>query len=75
MDWKLKTPNHCYLYFNCQTKLVDTFRQLYESELEFQGNRAIVMNITQPLPEKELRHCLTLALTYKRVNHLPLLGA
>ncbi len=75
MDWKLKTPNHYYLYFNCQTKLVDTFRQLYESELEFQGNRAIVMNITQPLPEKELRHCLTLALTYKRVNHLPLLGA
>ncbi len=41
MDWKLKTPNHCYLFFHCQTKLVDTFRELYADELEFQATEPL----------------------------------
>ncbi|CED58909.1 putative uncharacterized protein [Moritella viscosa] len=47
MDWKLKTPNSYYLFFNCKTKLVDTFRELYGDVLEFQGNRAIVLNLSE----------------------------
>jgi len=80
MDWKAATPDNYYLFFNCQTKLVDTFRELYSHELEFQGNRAIVLNVDLNQAEQEavnnaIKHCLTLALTYQKVKHLPLLGA
>lgn len=74
MDWKLKSPNHYYLFFHCQTRLIDTFRELYGEELEFQGNRAIVLSLSKPLPEVAIQHCLALALTYKQRKHLPLLG-
>ncbi|HHC7215976.1 TPA: DUF1801 domain-containing protein [Vibrio parahaemolyticus] len=75
MDWKLKSPNNYYLFFNCQTKLVDTFRGLYGAELEFQGNRAIVLSLSKPLPETAIKSCLELALTYQQRKSLPLLGA
>ncbi|MDC5839601.1 DUF1801 domain-containing protein [Vibrio europaeus] len=75
MDWKLKSPNNYYLFFNCQTKLVDTFRELYGEELVFQGNRAIVLSLSKPIPETAIKCCLELALTYQQRKHLPLLGA
>ncbi len=75
MDWKLKSPAHCFLYFNCQTKLVDTYRELYGDVLEFQGNRAIVLPLSNPWPEEAVKHCIKLALTYQQRKHLPLLGA
>lgn len=75
MDWKLKTPDQYFLYFNCQTKLVDTYREIYADTLEFQGNRAIALNLAEPLPEDAIKHCIALALNYKKIKHLPLLGA
>jgi hypothetical protein len=51
------------VYFHCQTNLVETFRELYP-ELSFGGNRAILLEADQKLPEAELRHCVALALTY-----------
>lgn len=75
LDWKARNPNHYYLFFNCNTKLVDTFRELYSDTLQFQGNRAIVFSIHDPLPTDIIRHCLTLAMNYKKIKHLPLLGA
>ncbi|EHW0628594.1 DUF1801 domain-containing protein [Vibrio vulnificus] len=74
MDWKLKSPNNYYLFFNCQTKLVDTFRELYGDELAFQVNRAIVLTLSKPLPETVIKSCLELALTYHQRKNLPLLG-
>jgi hypothetical protein len=75
MDWKPKTPQHFYLFFHCQTKLVDTFRELYSDALAFEGNRAIILNLKALFPEPQLKHCITLALTYRKIKHLPLLGA
>ena len=75
IDWKLKSPNNYYLFFNCQTKLIDTFRELHDGTLAFQGNRAIVLNLTEPLPKTSIKQCLELALTYQQRKHLPLLGA
>ena len=63
------------LYFNCQSKLVDTFRALFPQTFRFEGNRAIVFNIDEPLPTDELRICISLALTYHKRKHLDLLGA
>ena len=74
LDWKEKHPERVSIFFNCNTKLVATFRELYTGLLEFDGNREVTLPLSQPLPEKELKHCLQLALTYKRVKDLPLLG-
>jgi Domain of unknown function (DU1801) len=51
------------IYFHCQTDLVETFRELYP-ELSYSGNRAILLDAGEKLPEKALRHCVALALTY-----------
>lgn len=75
MDWKPRSPEKYFLFFHCQTKLVDTFRELYPESLEFEGNRAIVLYVDQALPDKIIRHCLQLAMRYKSIKHLPLLGA
>ncbi|WP_028470468.1 DUF1801 domain-containing protein [Neptunomonas japonica] len=74
LDWKPKYPEQYFVFFNCKTKLVDTFKELYSDTLEFQGNRAIVLHVNDPLPQSELRHCLELSLKYKTIKHLPLLG-
>ena len=74
-DWKEKDQDHYFLFFNCNTSLVETFRELYSDELEFDGNRAIVLKLSEPLPVNPLRHCIELSLRYKSIKHLPLLGA
>ena len=51
------------VYFHCQTDLVETFRELYP-ELRYGGNRSILLDASDKLPEAALRHCVTLALTY-----------
>ena len=57
-------PTRCALYFICHTDLVETFRELYPTELSYGGNRSILLETTDPLPEAPLRHCIALALTY-----------
>jgi len=74
IDWKESSPDKYFLFFHCQTKLVDTFRELYANELEFEGNRAIILTVGQPLPDRALRHCIGLAMQYKTIKHLPMLG-
>ncbi len=74
MDWKERAPNNYYMYFNCNTKLVETFRELYANDLCFEGNRAIVLSIDEEIPRTILKHCISLALRYKSLKHLELLG-
>ncbi len=75
MDWKPDTPNQYYLFFHCQTKLIETFRVLYSRDLSFLGNRAIVFETDKQIPRLIIRHCIELAMKYKSIKHLPLLGA
>ncbi|MGO8911898.1 MAG: DUF1801 domain-containing protein [Bradyrhizobium sp.] len=58
------TANQYAVYFHCQTDLVATFRELYPTEFSYGGNRSIVLNAEDKVPEPALRHCLALALTY-----------
>ena len=61
------------MFFHCQTTLVATFKELYPHELRYGGIRSIIFNEGDELPEEELRHCISLALTYhlvKRRNYL-----
>lgn len=59
-------PHRFGLFFNCQTSLVESFRQWYEKDLDFDGNRCIVLGIDDPLPSDLLSECIGAALTYHR---------
>ena len=74
MDWKDRAPDQYAMYFNCNTSLVATFKKIYGDVFKFEGNRAIVFGENDELPIDELRHCVSIALTYHRVKHLPFLG-
>lgn len=52
--------------FNCRTRLVETFRAQFPEALVFQGNRAILLDPSAPLPTEQLSMCLAMALTYHR---------
>lgn len=75
IDWKEKTPNKFYIFFNCSTIMIETCKVLYDSELIFEGNRAIVLNLTDEIPKQILQHCFSLAIKYHNLKKLPLLGA
>ncbi|MEP0070723.1 DUF1801 domain-containing protein [Pyruvatibacter sp.] len=68
MDAVSENPARVALYFHCQTSLVETFRELYPDTLSFEGNRAIVLDASKPLPAAELRHCIEMALTYHKAK-------
>ncbi|MGO4891398.1 DUF1801 domain-containing protein [Flavobacterium sp. W21_SRS_FM6] len=74
MGWKVTNPQQCFLFFNCNTSLVETFRERYAELLILQGNRAIVLNLDSPIPVLTLRQCVKMAFTYKTIKHLPPLG-
>ena len=75
IDWKPKNPDHYYIYFICTTDLVNTFKAVFGDELTFEGNRAIKLEMTAPLPKIVLSRCVRMALMYHKLNHLPFLGA
>lgn len=52
------------MYFHCKTDLIDQFKLLYPKTFNYEGNRAIIFNVADNLQEAELRHCVSLALTY-----------
>lgn len=74
IDWNSKTPSQYVIYFHCTTKLVDTFKELYRDTFTYEGNRAIIFNLQDNVPEAELAHCISLALTYHQRKKLPMLG-
>ena len=74
IDWKEKHPKSISLYFNCNTSIVETIRALMGDRLDCVGNREIKLPLEQALPQDDLQLCLTMAMTYKKIKHLPLLG-
>lgn len=63
IDRVKSAPDQVAIYFHCQTDLVAGFRELYPA-LAYEGNRSILLDAGEPLPEAELRHCIARALTY-----------
>lgn len=75
IDWKLKYPNQVSVFVNCKTVLIETYKEIYGSTLQYAGNREIVLPLSEPLPLPELRGCISMALQYHKLKRLPLLGA
>jgi Domain of unknown function (DU1801) len=64
IGWKKEKPSHYAMYFNCQTNLVETFKTLFPGEFRFEGNRAIIFAVAEPVPTESLSFCVAAALTY-----------
>jgi len=74
IDWKPKKPDQYAMYFKCTSKLVENFREVYGDFFTYEKNRAILFSFEDEVPIVELQACITAALTYHQVKHLPLLG-
>lgn len=74
MDWKENKPEQYALYFQCTSSLVPTFKIVYKDTFTFEGNRAIVFQLNDEIPEEALRKCIATGLTYHMVKKLQLLG-
>lgn len=68
IGWRSANPNECALFFICHTTLVSDFRFLFEGVLRFEGNRAILLRLDEPLPKEPLEICIGLALTYRTLR-------
>ncbi len=64
IDRTRSDAGHYAMYFHCQTNLVETFRDLYPDAFTYEGNRSILFEPDGDLPMAELRHCISMALTY-----------
>lgn len=64
IDQVKSQPGKYAMYFHCQTALVGTFKEMFRDDFNFEGNRSIVFEETDRIPVIELRHCISLALTY-----------
>ncbi|MFD0674716.1 DUF1801 domain-containing protein [Cohnella sp. GCM10027633] len=72
--WKQSNPSQFAMYFNCKTKLVETFKERYGDTFSYEGNRAIVFAENEDIPVDELRQCISSSLAYHSRKHLPMLG-
>ncbi|WP_335967256.1 DUF1801 domain-containing protein [Galbibacter sp. PAP.153] len=74
IDWKEKTPDQYAMYFQCTSRLVDTFRFVFDKKFQFEGKRAIVFQLNQKIPRMELKECIKASLRYHKVKKQITLG-
>lgn len=56
------------MFFICHTNLVESFKDLFGDVLDYDGNRALAFSVGIQLPEREVRTCIAMALTYHQAN-------
>ncbi|MDF1791792.1 MAG: DUF1801 domain-containing protein, partial [Thalassobaculaceae bacterium] len=57
-------PDGYALFFHCQSRLCETFRERYGDTLTIAGDRSTMLDARTTPPHDALRHCIALALTY-----------
>jgi len=81
IDWKAKQAQSISIYVNCKTSLIETISARIRlasttgERLHLIGSREIRFPLNETLPQEEIKFCLSLALRYHRIKHLPSLGA
>ncbi|NRA42454.1 MAG: DUF1801 domain-containing protein [Pseudomonadales bacterium] len=75
IDWKPKHPDKVSVFVNYKTLLIETYKEIYGSSLQYVGNREIAIPLSKPIPLAELKGCISMALQYHKLKKLPLLGA
>ena len=74
MDWKEKSPDQYAVYFKCTSKLVPTFKEVYGDLFQYEKNRAIIFQMEDKIPKRELGRCIQAALSYHTVKEKNNLG-
>jgi len=64
LGWLRSAEQPCAVLFNCNTTLVETFREQFPDAFAYSKNRAICLDPAGTLPKAPLASCLRLALTY-----------
>lgn len=62
----MANPETCALYVHCQTTLIDSYRQLFPTEFQYQSTRAVLVPISGDFPAAALQQIAAMALTYHR---------
>jgi len=74
IDWKENKPNQYAIYFKCTSRLIPSFKMVYNNLFTYEGNRAIIFQMNDQIPETELKNCISAGLKYHKVKQLPMLG-
>jgi len=61
---KTKQAGQYAMYVPCSTTLLDTYRSMFGDDFEYEGDRAILLNLADDLPVDTIKHCIELVLTY-----------
>lgn len=56
------------IFVHCQTTLVDEWRDMFGTTMNFSKTRAILLDSNAQLPRDELKMCIQMALNYKKRN-------
>lgn len=75
LAWQAKHADHVSVFFNCNSILVETFKEIYPDTFQYVGNREIKLPISEPTSMPELMSCVSMSLRYHKIKHLPMLGA
>ncbi|MCB0282636.1 MAG: DUF1801 domain-containing protein [Calditrichaeota bacterium] len=68
--WKEKKENQYSIFFKCTANLVPAFKERYPQLFNYGENRSIDFDLNNDIPEKELKQCIALALTYHQNKKL-----
>jgi len=74
LAWRKSFPQQYGIFVNCKTRLIETFKEIYQDQFTYEGNRAIIFEKSDTIPVDALKHCIELSLTYHKIKHLPMLG-
>lgn len=63
IDQVKNQPSQYAIYVNCQTTLVDLFRQRFP-DFTYEGDRAVLFELNDDLPLDDIKECIYMTLTY-----------
>lgn len=68
--WKKANSDQYSIFFKCTANLVTTFKEKYPDTFDYGGTRSLNFNLSDEIPETELKQCIAMALTYHRNKNL-----
>ena len=74
IDHSAQSPDQIKILFNCKTRLVEVFKEIYGNLFEYETNRVIIFKMSQKIPLPEFKRCLLMSLKYHQLKQLPFLG-
>lgn len=74
MDWKDRAPDQYAMYFQCTSRLVETFQIAFGDTFNYEGKRALIFNLEDDVPVEELKKCIKASLHYHKVKEQLTLG-